>query len=121
MNKALTAYSHGPSWEKYVVEDYDKLKHSIINPKHWMYGSKLVKMKRIKIGIELKCRLLWKASSWRWKPSLDWRYNRSFHWLFFMCWCSFEFADVPDKVIKDHLAEVVQPQFVNRGNVNQRV
>ncbi len=58
MNKDLTAYSHGPSLEQYVFEDYDKLKQAILSPRHWMYGSKLVKLKRVQIGIEVKCRFL---------------------------------------------------------------
>ncbi|MGO9015130.1 MAG: hypothetical protein ACLQF0_09135 [Dissulfurispiraceae bacterium] len=103
MDKEMKAYSHGPSRERYVIEDYDKLKNRILDPEHWMYGSNLVRMEKIRSGIYFKIRLSW--SLWLWKPHLDWRYNHCFHWLFFRLSCLFDYADVPGKIIKDHLAD----------------
>lgn len=104
MNKEMNAYSHGPTLDYYYAsKEYEKLKKSIINPEHWLYGSKLVRMKRVKSGIEFKGRLSWRH--WYWKPCLSWRFSKYFHWLCFMTWFTFDYANVPDKIIKDHLEE----------------
>jgi hypothetical protein len=40
-----------------------------------------------------------------WKPYFSWKYNKYFHWLFFMIWLDFTYSDVIDCVVSDHLAD----------------
>jgi len=100
MNKEMTAYSiSGYECLRY----YERDKEAHLNPKDSRYGDVLVKMKRVKSGIEIKLKLKWMNIYW--KPHFSWRYNKYFHWLFLMLWFDFTYTDVIDCVVSDHLAD----------------
>ncbi|UZS00242.1 hypothetical protein [Chondrinema litorale] len=105
MNPELNAYHFGgpraPEW-------YEEKKEWILNPNSRIYGYKLVKMKRVRSGFEIKLKIFYKAQ-WYWKPHIQFnKFNRYFHWLFFMLWFEFEYRDIIDKIEKDHLKESQQ-------------
>ncbi len=68
-----------------------------------MYGFVLVRYKNVKSGISIKIKLKWR--DWYWKPRISWRFGKHFHWLCFMSWIEFDYTDVPDKIVRDHLRE----------------
>lgn len=88
MNQELTAYSHGPTNTYDVRQVYEENWKYIVSPKSFLYGSVLVKMKRVRIGISIKLTFNWKRL-----PILHFTIEN-------------ETQLEPDKIIKDHLGEI---------------
>jgi hypothetical protein len=106
MNKEMTACSiSGYECLRY----YERDKEAHLNPKDSRYGDVLVKMKRVKSGIQIKLKLKWMNIYW--KPRFSWEYNKYFHWLFFMLWFGFTYSDVIDSVVSDHLSDFNKTVF----------
>jgi hypothetical protein len=100
MNKELTAYSlSGYDCLRY----YEREKQAHLNENDSRYGDVLVRMKRVKSGYEIKLKIKWIGIHW--KPKFSWKYNKYFHWLFFMVWINTDYKDVVDCVVLDHLSE----------------
>jgi len=85
------------------IYNEDRFKKWALSPDSYVYGYVLVRYKNVKSGISLKLKLRWR--DWYWKPRINWRYGKHFHWLFFMFWIEYDYTDVPDKVMRDHLEE----------------
>ncbi len=96
-----------PSYEygDYACKTYNdnKFKKWVLSPDSYVYGFVLVKYKAVKSGITLRLKLRWRG--WYWRPRISWRYGKHFHWLFFMFWIEYDYDNVPDKIVKDHLSE----------------
>ena len=113
MNRELTAYSHGPTLEYNVRKIYEEEKHQrwCTSPKSYLYGSVLVKMKRIKSGFSIKVEINWNHwdRKWGWcccPTTRGWKYNHCFRWLLLWIWFNWEHEWEVDKVVKDHLGEM---------------
>ena len=106
MNKELTAYSiSGYECLRY----YERDKQAHLNPNDSRYGDVLVKMKRVKSGFEIKLKIKW--INIYWKPVFSWKYNKYFHFLFFMLWFDFSYSDIIDCVISDYLSSYAQAEW----------
>lgn len=93
-------------------EYYDDNFEYHINPKYVSYGDVLVSTKRVKVGFTLKLKILYRRRFY-WKPEYRFRPNWGecyFHWLFFMFWFEFNYDDIMDKIVKDHLSEFKNSQ-----------
>lgn len=88
-----------------ICKEYnkDRFKKWVLSPESAVYGLVLTRYKKVKSGISIKVKLKWR--DWRWKPRISWRYGKHFHWLFLMSWIEYEYDNVPDKIVKDHLDE----------------
>ncbi len=80
-----------------------KLKTWVLSPESTVYGFVLVRYKSVRSGISIKIKLKWR--DWRWTPVISWRFGKHLHWLCFMSWIEFDYTDVPDKIVRDHLKE----------------
>jgi len=102
-NKNLNGFSlSGWDCQRY----YKEAKEAHLNKNDARYGDKLVKMKRIKTGVNLRLKFYFRYH-WYWKPHYSFKFNTYFHWLFFMIWVDAEYDDIIDKVEKDDLAESI--------------
>lgn len=74
-----------------------------LDPESSRYGDKLVLLKRAKVGFQIKFRFYWR-NTFHAKPTFYCKDGvRYFHWLCFMSWFDYEYDEVIDKVVKDHL------------------
>jgi hypothetical protein len=87
------------------IDYYEQNKQFHVNPKYVSYGDVLIQTKHVLSGFSFKFKIYFR-NRWLWKPHFYWKYgNNYFHWLFFMFWFEYEYVEVFDKIIKDHLTD----------------
>ncbi len=102
MNRSFSSYYHSGG-DSEVATYYDSIHQYVTRKGSSMFEAVLVSLKPVKTGFSIIVDYSWTR---RWKPVLEWKWERRIVWLGLCIQITATYRDMPDHIVKDHCEDL---------------